>query len=169
MEIDWRVVGTQIIGFLIVLAILRRFAWGPITQMLEDRRARIAGEYDQIEGQRREVEGLKAELHQKLQEIEAEARTRIQEAVKEGEALGAQLREKAREDAQGILTRAEEQILRDRDKAQVALRNDVVGMVVRATERVLVKQLDQAEQRRQIESFIADLGSMSAGSGGRTS
>ena len=169
MEIDWRVVGTQIIGFLIVLAILRRFAWGPITQMLEDRRARIAGEYDKIEGERHEVEGLKTELHQKLQDIEAEARTRIQEAVKEGEALGAQLREKAREDAQGILARAEEQIARDRDKAQVGLRNDVVSMVVRATERVLSKQLDEAEQRRQVEAFLSDLGGVQPESGERSS
>jgi F-type H+-transporting ATPase subunit b len=165
MHIVWSEVVTQILGFLLTLWILRRFAWGPIVNLLEERRAKIQGEFDRIEAARGEVEGEKTRLDEELRKIDAEARKRIQEAVKEGEAVGDAIKAKAHEDARALIVRAEEEIAREKDKAEAELRQDMVGMVVRATERMIRENLDDAGHRRRIEEFIASLGQVDAGPG----
>lgn len=61
MDLRFDVLVTQIIGFLIVLWVLRRYAWGPVLGMLEDRRVRIANEVANAERLRQEAMALKAE------------------------------------------------------------------------------------------------------------
>ena len=73
--IDIRMVGTQILGFLIMLWVLRRYAWGPVTGMLETRRARIAGEFEKAKQGLAEADALKAKYEQDLRTIEAQGRS----------------------------------------------------------------------------------------------
>ena len=56
------IIVTQIIGFLIVLWVLKRYAWGPVLGMLEERRARIAKNVSDAENLRQDAERLKAVL-----------------------------------------------------------------------------------------------------------
>ena len=61
MDLRLDILITQMIGFLIVFWILKRYAWGPVLGMLEERRARIANEVSASEKLRREAEELKAD------------------------------------------------------------------------------------------------------------
>jgi F-type H+-transporting ATPase subunit b len=79
MDIRIDILITQIIGFLIVLWVLKRYAWGPILGMLEERRARIANEVQTSERLRQEAEKLKGEYENQLKTIEAQARGHHQE------------------------------------------------------------------------------------------
>lgn len=160
MIIDWGQVIAQVVGFLVVMWILRRYAWGPVIDLLEERRAKIVGEFDEIESQRREVASVRQKLDERLRGIESEARERIQQAVAEGEHVGNEVKLKARQEGQAILRRAEEQVERERDKAQVSLRNEMVTMVVAATEKLLEEKLDPETHKGRIESFIDSLGTV---------
>lgn len=162
-QIDWGQVIAQVVGFLVVLWILRRYAWGPVIDMLEERRARIQGDFDAIEAQRGEVAAVRRQLDDRLKGIEQEAREKIQAAMAEGQTAGNEVKSKAREEAQTILRRAEEQVERDREKAQVALRNEMVTMVVAATEKLLEEKLDAAAHRSRVEAFIDGLGGLRGG------
>jgi F-type H+-transporting ATPase subunit b len=162
-EIDWGQVIAQVVGFLVVLWILRKYAWGPVIDMLEERRARIQGDFDEIETKRNEVASVRRQLDERLRGIDQEARERIQAGVAEGEALGNEVKLKAREEAQAILRRAAEQVERETDKAQVALRNEMVTMVVAATGKLLQEKLDPEAHRSRVESFIDSLGSVGGG------
>ena len=166
-EIDWGQVIAQVVGFLVVLWILRKYAWGPVIDMLEERRAKIQGEFDEIDSKHIEVASIRKQLDERLRGIDQEARERIQAGVAEGEAVGNEVKLKAREEAHAILRRAEEQIERDKDKAQVALRDEMVTMVVAATEKLLQEKLDAETHRSRIESFIDSLGGVRGG-GART-
>jgi F-type H+-transporting ATPase subunit b len=84
VELRFDVLVTQILGFLIVLWVLRRYAWGPVLGMLEERRLRIANEVAGAERLRQEAMALKAEYESQLRTIEVQARERIQKAVIEG-------------------------------------------------------------------------------------
>src|SRR5215831_790087 len=116
--IDIRQVVTQILGFLILLWGMRKFAWGPVMKVLEDRRARIAGDFAAADRAHAEANETKARYEAELRGIDAKARARIQEAIAEGEKVAGEIRQGAQADAASRLERAQEEIAREREKAK---------------------------------------------------
>src|SRR4029077_3101190 len=97
---------TQILGFLLMVWILRRYAWGPVMGMLEARREKIAGEFKEADRLKAEAVGLKARYETDMKGIEAQARQRMQEAVAEGQRVAAEIKTQAQKDAAVRLERA---------------------------------------------------------------
>jgi F-type H+-transporting ATPase subunit b len=157
MQLMWGQIITNIIGFVIAVLILKRFAWGPILALLEERRSRIQGDFDRIEAEKGIAASLKTEYEAQLRGIEAQARARLQEAVAEGQKVGAEIREQSRQEARRQMERTREEVERERDMAQVSLRNDMVEMVIRATEELIRERLDDTRHRRLIAEFIGSL------------
>ena len=118
--IDIRMVGTQILGFLVLLWGLSKWAWGPLTSQLEARRAKIAGEFAEAERRQQAADATKAKLEQEMRGIEAQARAKLQEAVAEGQVVAGEIRAQAQKDAQDRLARAEDEVMREREKAKEA-------------------------------------------------
>lgn len=151
------IVITQIIGFLIVLWVLKRYAWGPVLGMLEERRARIARDVAGAETLRREAESLKAEYSRQLETIEAQARARIQEAVAEGQKVAEEIRAEAHADARRIAERAKADLELEYKKARASLRGDMVGLALGAAEKLLAEKLDAEEHGRLVDRFLTEL------------
>src|SRR5437762_10222755 len=107
--IDIRMVGTQILGFLLLLWGLRKWAWGPVLAQLEARRKRIADEFAEAGRRQQAADALKAKLEQDLRGIDAQARAKLQEAVAEGQHVAAEIRAQAQKEAQDRLQRAEDE------------------------------------------------------------
>jgi F-type H+-transporting ATPase subunit b len=165
MHLIWSQIVTHIIGFIIAVLILKRFAWGPILKLLDERREKIRGEFERIETEKRNAAALKAEYEMQLRTIEAQARARIQEAVQEGQKVAAEIREHARQDAHAQLVRAREEAELERDKASVGLRDEMADMVVRATERLIRERLDDQKHRQLVTDFIASIDTVDSGAG----
>ena len=158
--IDFKQVLTQILGFLIFLFLIRRFAWGPVLQMLEDRKAKIAGDLAEAEGKKKEAADLRAKLDQELRTIDQQARAKIQEAVGEAQRMATEIKADAQAQARARLERADAEIDAERAKAQQALLEDMARLAVGGAEKILKKKLDEAEQRRLIGEFIAGAGEL---------
>ncbi len=158
--IDFKQVLTQIVGFLIFLFLLRRFAWGPVLQMLEDRRAKIAGDLADAERKKQEAADLRAKLDQELRTIDQQARAKIQEAVGEAQRMATEIKADAQAQARARLERAQSEIEAERAKAQKALLEDMAKVAVGGAEKILKKKLDEAEQRRLIGEFVAGAGEL---------
>ena len=120
--VDIKLVLTQVLGFLILVWILGRFAWGPIVTQLEARRQKIADDFAEAERRQKAADDLKAKYEQDLRGIEAQARVRLQEAVAEGQKVAAEMRTQAQKDAQDRLARAEDEVMREREKAKELLK-----------------------------------------------
>src|SRR6266850_4239454 len=159
--IDIKQVATQILGFLLLLWGLRRWAWGPVLGMLEARRQKIAGEFEEAERRKTEALELKARYEQDLRGIEAQARQRIQQAVTEGQKVAAEIKGQAQADAQQRLTRAEDEIAREREKAKEILKEHIIRLSVRTAEKILREKLDDKAQRKLAAEFIDDVGALS--------
>ena len=155
--IDFRQVITQIVGFLIFLWLIRKYAWGPVLETLEARRQKIVDDLAHAESEKQAAAALKADLDRQLKGIEAQARTRIQEAVTEGQQIAAGIKADAQEQARARLVRAESEIEGERIKAQKSLHQDLAHKAVAGAEKILRKKLDETEQRRLIAEFIADV------------
>ena len=158
--IDIRQVVTQVLGFLAMVWLLRKWAWGPLTGALEARREKIAGEFREADRQKAEAEALKSRYEQELRGIEAQARQRLQEAVAKGQKVSAEIKAQAQADAAGRLERAQDEILREREKAKEVLRGQVVGLAIRTAEKILRAKLDDPAQRKLAGEFIDEVGAL---------
>ena len=154
--IDFKQVVTQIVGFLIFLWLIRKYAWGPVLETLEARRQKIVDDLAHAEAEQQAAAALKADLDRQLKGIESQARARIQEAVVEGQQIAAEIKADAQEQARARLVRADSEIEGERVKAQKTLHEDLARMAVLGAEKILRKKLDAAEQRRLIAEYIAD-------------
>jgi F-type H+-transporting ATPase subunit b len=145
---------TQIIGFLIAVFLLKKFAWKPLLSILEQRRLKIKSEFDNIDKEKKKVEDLLSDYQTKLKEIDSLARVKIQEAAREGQELANEIKENARKESKDILTKARDEIQRDVDKAKVQLKNDLVNMTMRVAEKLIRERLDEEKDRKLIAEFI---------------
>jgi len=158
--IDIRQVITQILGFLIMVWVLRHYAWGPLLAMLEARRARIAGEFEDAERMKAEALQVRGHYEQELRGIEAQARQRLQEAVAEGQKVAAEIRTQAQGEAAGRLERAQDEIAREREKAKEILKEQVIDLAMRSAEKILRQKLDEPAQRKLASEFIDEVGAL---------
>ena len=156
--IDIRLVGTQILGFLLLLWALRKWAWGPVLQALEARRLAIAGEFEDADRRKRAADELREKYEAELRGIDAVRRQGIQEGVAEGQRVAGEIKTQANDEAQARLQRAEEEMAREREKAKELLKEQVVALSIRTAEKILQSKLDDPAQRRLAAAFIDEVG-----------
>ena len=157
LGLNLELIGTQIIGFLVVLWILKKFAWKPLLKMLDDRRQKIIGDIEAAENTRADADKLLDDYNAKLKDIEAEARSKIQDAVSEGNKIAAEIRENAREEAHKIVEKSREELARDVAKARVQLRDDMIEMALKSAEKVINTKLDESEHKRMLDDFLKEV------------
>jgi F-type H+-transporting ATPase subunit b len=160
MQIDFAQVATNIIGFLLVVWILRKFAWGPILSLLDARREKIRNDFAEAEKALGEAEELKGDFAAKLGDIKTIERQKVQEAVKRGEGIADGIVGEARRQADGLREKAQFDISVETDKAQIALRDTVIAMAMGAAEKVIGERLDDQKHRQLIQDYIENLGEL---------
>ncbi|MBI4352472.1 MAG: F0F1 ATP synthase subunit B [Candidatus Omnitrophica bacterium] len=147
----------QILGFLIVFAILKQFAWKGLLGAIDARRRKIEEGFSEIDGKKRDLEELHREYRSKIANIEQEARAKIQEAAGEGLRVAGEIQEKARQDAEKIVERARVEIQQDLQKARLEMRDETVEVSSLMTEKILRQKLDAKEHERLVEQFIKEM------------
>lgn len=150
-------IAVQILGFGIVFLILKKFAWGSILKMIDDRQKKIQDEFAGIEDQKRKFEELEKDYRRRLDQIEQEARVKIQEAAQIGQHLAKDIQEKARLDAQKMVERAETEIKQDFAKARLSMRDEIVEISSLITEKILKEKMDQGQHKKLVDQFIKEL------------
>ena len=148
---------TTALGFLFFVWILGKFAWGPILDLLDQRRSKIDGDYTAAEQNLAESEKLKGEFELKLADIKVIQREMVQEAVKRGEDIADGIEKKARVGADETRHKAAQDIEIESQKAQIELRDDVVSLAIGAAEKVIGEKLDDSLHRKLITEYIDGL------------
>jgi F-type H+-transporting ATPase subunit b len=157
LQLDLQQILSQALSFLVLLFLLRRFAWGPLLRVLDARRASIARDLEQAAQSRAETAQLQAQLSERLGAIDQEARTKIQQAILEGKRVAIEVQEEARAQARGILAKAKETVELELDKARVTLRDQIAALTLEAVERILQQKLDAKSDQRLVESVVDEL------------
>lgn len=160
LGIDWRVILVQATGFLLVYLILRRFMFGPVGRMMQERRERIARDLEEAERVRQEAARVNAELAARLAEAHEEGRQMIQDAVREAQEARERLLAEAREEAHQFVERARSVVAYEREQALVELRQQVAELAVLAARHALHNTVDPQAQRQAIDQFIAQVEAM---------
>ena len=146
------------LGFLVVLLILRKLLFQAVADLLAARQREVSIYYSDAEESRKAADELKTQYETHLANTAEEMRVKIAEAIKEGQAMRDQIIAESRSKADGILTKAQEEILREKDKAIVELKGAMATLAVDAAGRLIQEKLDPEKHRQLIDGFIEDLG-----------
>lgn len=157
LQLDLQQVLSQAISFLILLWILRRFAWRPLLNILDQRRTHIEDELRKLAQSQAELARLQEEYSERLAKIEDEARAKIQQAILEGKRIAVELQEQARSQGDAIINKSKETIALELAKAKVTLRDDMATMTLEVAERVLRQKLDAKSDRQLVETILNEL------------
>lgn len=157
LALDLQQILSQVLSFLVLLWILRRFAWRPLLMILDQRRAHIEEELRQAAQSKAQLARLQDEYAQRLAKIDEEARTKIQQAILEGKRVAIEIQEQARAQSQAIMTKSKETLELELAKAKVTLRDQLAAMTVEAVERIIKHKLDAKTDRQLVESVLEEL------------
>jgi F-type H+-transporting ATPase subunit b len=146
-----------IVTFVIVLWFLRRFAFGRIQGLIDQRRDRIREALDEADRAREEARKLREEVRRERGEAKAEREKILEESRRQGQRLHEQARRQADEDLKERLEKNLEELEAENARWREQIRRDVVELTLLASEKVTGKVLDADDQRRLIDETIAEL------------
>jgi F-type H+-transporting ATPase subunit b len=146
-----------LITFVVVLVVLRKYAFGPIQQMIETRRAAVTADLDAAEKAREEAQAALAEYREQLAEARKEASRIVEDARRVGEERRAADVAAMEAETVRLKEQAKNEIAAETRQALAELKRHVAELTVAATEKVVRARLDTAEQKRLIDDALADV------------
>ena len=146
-----------IITFLIVLWVLRRFAFGRIQGMIDQRRDRIREALDEADKAREEARELRELVRREREEALADRERILDESRRQAQRQFDQAREQADTDLKERLEKNREELDAENARLREQIRRDVVELTLLAAEKVTGKVLDEEDQRRLIDETIAEV------------
>ena len=148
----------QTIIFLLLLALLAKFAWRPILASLNEREQGIEEALRQADRAKAEMQELRAGNEKLL----ADARRERDQMLKEGQAMAAQIVEQAKtsatEEANRVAQQARESIQQEKNQALAEVRNTAAQLSVDIAERLLRRELaDPTAQQKLVDEYLKDV------------
>ena len=146
-----------IVCFLLTLFVLKRYAFGPIQNMLDERRERIQRSIEEAEHARIEARKLLEEHRALIGQARGQAEEILSEARKVADAQRQRVREETEADRQRRLEETRRQIEAETQRALVQIRTEVAELTIVAAAKVTGKVLDDTDHRRLIEDAVKEL------------
>jgi F-type H+-transporting ATPase subunit b len=146
-----------IVCFLITLFVLKRFAFGPIQKVIDERRDRIRQSLDEADHAREEARRLLEEHRKLISRAQTDAEEILGEARRVADASERRMREELETDRQRRLEETRKQIDAETRRALEEIRVEVVELSMLAATKVTRKALDDQDQRRLIDEAVGEL------------
>jgi F-type H+-transporting ATPase subunit b len=146
--------------FVLLMFVLSRYAFGPITAAVEAREKALEAA---IESANRDRDAAAKLLKEHQAAIDA-ARGEAQKIIADGRAVGEKMRsdmlEVTRKEQQDMLERARREIENEKDKAIIQLRREAVDLALAGASKVIEQNLESQKNRQLVESYLASIGSL---------
>jgi F-type H+-transporting ATPase subunit b len=144
-----------LLAFLVVLFILKKYAWGPILKGLNDRETNIAESIASAEKVKQEMAQLKGENEALLASAREERATMIKEAKLTKDKMIAEAKDEAKAAATKIITDANAAIQQQKMAAIIDIKNQVGKLVIEVSEKVLRRELANKPEQEQFINQLA--------------
>jgi len=144
--------------FLLLLAILKKFAWPAILGAVEAREQALERQLAEAARDREQAAALLAEHQKLIAEAKSQAHAIIVEARNVGEKDRALAIEKTRQEQEELLARARREIAAERDSAVAELRREAVDLSLAAASKLIEKRLDGETDRKLVQEFLSSVG-----------
>ncbi len=146
-----------LVVFVVLLAILKKFAWPAILGAVEAREQALERQLAEAARDREQAAALLAEHQKLIAEAKAQAHAIISEARGVSEKDRALAIEKTRHEQDELLARARREISAERDRAVAELRREAVDLSLAAASKLIEKRLDEDTDRKLAMDFLATL------------
>ncbi|WP_251551783.1 F0F1 ATP synthase subunit B [Neobacillus muris] len=150
----------QLLMFIILLALLKKFAWGPLMGIMKQREEHISTEIQSAENSRKEAEKILQEQRNLIKEARNEAASLIESARKQGDIQREEIITTARSEAERIKEAAKLEIEQQKEKAVAAIREQVASLSVLIASKVIEKNLNAEDQDKLINEYIQEAGDL---------
>jgi len=146
-----------LITFVVLLVLLSIFAFKPIAQALDRRGQAIKAQLDDAQKSRAEAKKLMDDYQKQLAEARAEAGKIIEESRQLGEKVRKEVVDKAAAEASAIVSRSQEEIIRQKEKGIQEMKDTIAGLSVQIAGRIIEKEVNPATHKQLVDSLINDL------------
>ena len=155
--VNWPFFIAQLINFILVLFVLKKFAFGPIQEILDKRRSRIADGEAKLEEIAQKLADSEKEKDALLAKANDDSKRLIGEAKESAALLSEQKAQEAVSQAQTILAKAQEAARAERATMAAELKQEFGRLVVATTTQVTGKTLDEKDQKRINEEAVSSI------------
>ncbi len=161
LKINFKVLFTQFIGFMVLFWLLKKFLFGRVMDLIQSRTEEIRGAYDANEKTRQEVASLKLQYEDQLQQARKEAEQIVASATQRAEKAGQEVIEKTRQEAAQIRDRGLAEIEQEKKRVITEIRRDVVNLSVDIARKIITKSVDEKEAEKLTDDVISKIGGVS--------
>jgi len=144
------------LAFSVVLFILKKFAWKPILEALEERESSISTALSEARLAREEVSLLKVKNDELIHEVQEERDTILKEARATKSAMVAEAKDRAREEADRMIAQAREEIQSEKNAAMADIRGQVAALSIEIAEKILKSELSEEKKQKALISNLLD-------------
>ena len=147
-----------LLNFLAVLLVGKKFLWGPVMKMIQDRQKEIDDMYADADTARVSAKAMEDEYKQKLSAAMETGERIVKDATARGQAKEEEILRQANAEASRMLSKAEADIAMEKKKAINDAKDEISGMAMAIAEKVVGRELTAADQSQLIDAFINELG-----------
>ena len=145
-------------SFLLLIILIKKFAWENITSTFEQRAKKISDDIDGAESARQKAEDLAQKRETELAGSRQEATTIIENAKETAEKNKAGILADAADEAGRLKEKANQEIAQTKAEALNSIKGDVADLTVNLASKILGQQLDQEAHKELIDRYIDKLG-----------
>ncbi|MHB8172384.1 MAG: F0F1 ATP synthase subunit B [Thermincolia bacterium] len=160
MKFDPAIFGWQIFNFLVLLAILNKLLYKPILSTLEERKRTIRESLEKAEVARIEADKLQSQYQAQMLQAKKETQEIIEKATKMGEEMKEDIVKNAKNEADKAIKKAQDEIVREKNQAVAALREEVATLAVLAAGKVVGRAITVQDHEQMVKEFIAEAGEL---------
>jgi F-type H+-transporting ATPase subunit b len=146
-----------IVTFLILLALLARFAWRPLLDALEKRQDAIRSSLDDARKAKEELSRLQAESARILAEARTEAANIISATRSDAARFADEMKQKARADAEAVVRNAQREIDTQTNRAIETIRREAIDLSVAVASKILRRNISAADNERLVDETIREM------------
>ena len=145
-------------SFLLLIFLVKKYAWGNITSVLDERAEKISSDIDGAEEARKKAEELASKREAELVGSRTEAKTIIENAKGTAEKSRADILAEAKLEAGRLKEKANQEIAQNKAEALQSVKGDVADLTISLAEKILSKNLDSQAHKELIDQYIDQLG-----------
>ena len=157
LNLNWEIIWV-FVNLLILFLLMKKFLFGPITKLLDERAKGVADTLDQAETQLAEAERQKAEYTQQLASARGEAAHIVEEARKRADLAYSRRMDEAAQDVQRLNEQAARQRAADREAMLASAQKQVADLVLLTTAQVSQRTLDADADRAMLDALLEEVG-----------
>ncbi len=145
-------------SFLLLIVLIKKFAWGNITSIFEERAKKISDDIDSAESARKNAEVLEQKREEALAGSREEAATIVETAKETAEKNKASILADTTEEVSRLKQKANQEIAQSKAEALRSIKGDVTDLSIDLASKIIGQTLDKEAQSQLIDSYIDKLG-----------